>query len=93
MKIHKTSMKIDESKQVILSDLPFPVGQKIQVIIVAEDESEVSLDENAHIDAVMQQYHQAGKLRPFGLCAGDFVVPDDFNDPLPDEILDLFSPQ
>jgi len=93
MKIHKTSMKIDESKQVILSDLPFPVGQKIQVIIVADDESEVSLDENAQIDAVMQQYHQGGKLRPFGLCAGEFVVPDDFNEPLPEEIIDLFYPQ
>lgn len=23
------------------------------------------------------------KLRPFGLCAGEFVVPDDFDDPLP----------
>lgn len=92
MKIHQVSMKIDESKQVILSELPFPVGQKIQVIIVADD-SEVSLDENAQIDAVMQQYHQSGKLRPFGLCAGEFVVPDDFNDPLPDEIIDLFYPQ
>ena len=31
------------------------------------------------------------KQRPFGLCKGDFVVPDDFNEPLPDEILDLFE--
>lgn len=85
-------MQIDESKQVILSELPFPVGQKIQVIIVA-DESGVSLDENAQIDSLMQQYHQAGKLRPFGLCAVEFVVPDDFNQPLPDEIIDLFYPQ
>ncbi len=23
-------------------------------------------------------------LRPFGLCAGEFVVPDDFDDPLPE---------
>lgn len=23
-------------------------------------------------------------LRPYGLCEGEFVVPDDFNDPLPD---------
>jgi hypothetical protein len=22
-------------------------------------------------------------LRPFGLCAGEFTVPDDFDDPLP----------
>jgi antitoxin (DNA-binding transcriptional repressor) of toxin-antitoxin stability system len=25
--------------------------------------------------------------RPFGLCAGAFTVPDDFDAPLPDEIL------
>jgi antitoxin (DNA-binding transcriptional repressor) of toxin-antitoxin stability system len=29
--------------------------------------------------------------RPFGLAAGDFVVPDDFDDPLPDELLDAFE--
>jgi hypothetical protein len=29
--------------------------------------------------------------RPFGLCAGEFVVPDDFNDPLPDDTLDDFE--
>jgi antitoxin (DNA-binding transcriptional repressor) of toxin-antitoxin stability system len=25
--------------------------------------------------------------RPIGLCEGEFVVPDNFNDPLPEEIL------
>ncbi|NJR70799.1 MAG: DUF2281 domain-containing protein [Synechococcales cyanobacterium CRU_2_2] len=29
--------------------------------------------------------------RPFGLCAGEFEVPDDFDAPLPDEILSLFE--
>ena len=29
--------------------------------------------------------------RPFGLCAGEFTVPDDFNDPLPDKILGEFE--
>jgi antitoxin (DNA-binding transcriptional repressor) of toxin-antitoxin stability system len=27
--------------------------------------------------------------RPFGLCAGEFIVPDDFDAPLPD---DVFGP-
>lgn len=31
------------------------------------------------------------QLRPFGLCAGDFSVPDDFDDPLPDGILATFE--
>jgi len=29
--------------------------------------------------------------RPFGLCAGDFVVPDDFDEPLPEDILSAFE--
>lgn len=29
--------------------------------------------------------------RPFGLCAGEFTVPDDFDDPLPEEILRDFE--
>ena len=30
-------------------------------------------------------------LRPFGLCAGEFTVPDDFDAPLPEEILNAFE--
>ncbi|MFN6471842.1 MAG: type II toxin-antitoxin system Phd/YefM family antitoxin [Nostoc sp. SerVER01] len=29
--------------------------------------------------------------RPFGLCAGEFTVPDDFDAPLPEEILNTFE--
>ncbi|MEI2691123.1 MAG: type II toxin-antitoxin system Phd/YefM family antitoxin [Anaerolineae bacterium] len=29
--------------------------------------------------------------RPFGLCTGEFVVPDDFDAPLPPEVLVLFE--
>ena len=29
--------------------------------------------------------------RPFGLCAGEFTVPDDFDVPLPEEILSAFE--
>ncbi|MBZ8179651.1 type II toxin-antitoxin system Phd/YefM family antitoxin [Oscillatoria salina] len=31
------------------------------------------------------------QLRPFGLCAGEFILPDDFNAPLPAEILSEFE--
>ena len=30
-------------------------------------------------------------LRPFGLCAGEFTVPDNFDDPLPGHILQEFK--
>lgn len=29
--------------------------------------------------------------RPFGLCAGEFIVPDDFDEPLPESILQEFE--
>jgi len=31
------------------------------------------------------------RKRPTGLAKGEFVVPDDFNDPLPDDIIDSFD--
>ena len=31
------------------------------------------------------------QLRPFGLCAGEFTVPVDFDAPLPDEVLTEFE--
>ena len=34
---------------------------------------------------------ETAKLRPVGLAEGEFVVPDDFDDPLPDDLLDAFE--
>ncbi len=31
------------------------------------------------------------QLRPFGLCVGQFVVPDDFDNPLPEDMLNAFE--
>lgn len=33
----------------------------------------------------------AKELRPFGLAAGEFIVPTDFDEPLPEEILAAFE--
>jgi len=30
-------------------------------------------------------------IRPFGLCAGEFTVPEDFDAPLPEDILHVFE--
>jgi antitoxin (DNA-binding transcriptional repressor) of toxin-antitoxin stability system len=30
-------------------------------------------------------------LRPFGLCAGEFTVPNDFDAPLPEDLLNAFE--
>lgn len=31
------------------------------------------------------------QLRPFGLCTGEFTVPDNFDDPLPEDVLGTFE--
>ena len=31
------------------------------------------------------------KVRPYGLCDGDFTVPDDFDAPLPEDIIKEFE--
>lgn len=33
----------------------------------------------------------AAARRPFGLCAGQFVVPADFDEPLPEAVLEEFE--
>jgi hypothetical protein len=46
---------------------------------------------NEDIDRIIESYRQQNKPLPIGLAKGEFTVPDDFNEPLPDEILDLFN--
>ncbi|HNL36221.1 MAG TPA: hypothetical protein PKI88_03830 [Agitococcus sp.] len=50
---------------------------------------------------IMQENHAIAELspakntsivqRPFALCQQDFVVPDNFDEPLPNDILDAFE--
>ncbi len=35
----------------------------------------------------------AAEPRPFGLCAGQFTVPADFDEPLPEDVLQEFEGQ
>ncbi len=41
--------------------------------------------------AELRPISSSKQLRPFGLCAGEFTVPDDFDAPLPEEILSAFE--
>jgi antitoxin (DNA-binding transcriptional repressor) of toxin-antitoxin stability system len=41
--------------------------------------------------AEIRPIEAARRPRPFGLAAGSFVVPDDFDDPLPEEVLRDFE--
>ena len=53
-----------------------------QTVVVLRDERPV---------AEIRPLNAATGPRPIGLAAGEFVVPDDFDDPLPNEILDAFE--
>ena len=41
--------------------------------------------------ALLTRIKPKSKKRPLGLLNGKFKIPDDFNAPLPDEILDAFE--
>ena len=38
-----------------------------------------------------ERHGRARSPRPYGLCAGEFQVPDDFDAPLPNSELELFE--
>lgn len=45
----------------------------------------------AEIKPVREFAVGVGEPRPFGLCAGEFVIPDDFDAPLPEDVLQDFE--
>ena len=57
---------------------------------VREGETLVVTDQDQPV-AEIRPIEAIRRPRPFGLAAGSFVVPDDFDDPLPDEILKAFQ--
>jgi len=57
---------------------------------VLEGETLVLTDHDRPV-AEIRPVESVRKPRPFGLAAGTFVVPDDFDDPLPEEILRDFE--
>ena len=72
------------------------VTEKLKLIrILAED---LDTDKNSQLSENLKNQNsptaitkKIKKLRPFGLCAGEFVVPEDFDAPLPEEILNAFE--
>lgn len=43
MNAYKTYITIEDPKQVVLSDLPFQVGQRVEIIVLAEDNPQVTI--------------------------------------------------
>lgn len=57
---------------------------------VLEGETLVVTDDDRPI-AEIRPIERVRRPRPFGLAAGTFTVPDDFDEPLPEEILRDFE--
>ncbi|HYK04565.1 MAG TPA: type II toxin-antitoxin system Phd/YefM family antitoxin [Thermoanaerobaculia bacterium] len=57
---------------------------------VLEGETVVVFEKDRPVAEMRPLARREGK-RPIGLAKGEFVVPDDFNDPLPEDVLELFQ--
>lgn len=57
---------------------------------VLDGETVVVFEKDRPVAEMRPIAKRSGK-RPIGLAKGDFVVPDDFNDPLPEDVLQLFE--
>jgi hypothetical protein len=51
----------------------------------------VILQADKPVAEIKQVRLSAKQFRPFGLCAGEFRTPDDFDAPLPEEIIGQFE--
>ena len=56
-----------------------------------EDGETIVLTAQDRAVAEIRPIKRVQRPRPFGLAAGTFVVPDDFDDPLPEEVLQDFE--
>ena len=60
---------------------------------VAAGESIIITESGNPIAEIKPVSATSPRLRPYGLCAGEFKVPDDFDTPLPEDILNSFEYQ
>ncbi len=58
---------------------------------VREGETLVVIEADEPLAEIRPIARREAGLRPFGLCAGEFTVPDDFDEPLPEEVLQQFE--
>jgi len=76
-------------KQVTVSEL---IGNPADVLSVVRSGEEVAVLENGHqVATILPQTNNLAEARPFGLAKRTFVVPADFNAPLPEETLQEFE--
>ncbi len=75
--------------QVSVDDIKHDLLTYLQ--LVEDGETLVILKTGKPIAEIKPVFSNSMKLRPFGLCAGEFIVPDDFDTPLPEHIIQEFE--
>jgi prevent-host-death family protein len=88
-----TTISLEEMQRDLLSYLwQVEKGETVIVTRAGQPVAEIRpASRPAEDGAPPEESAQEEKLRPIGLAAGEFTVPDDFDDPLPEEILRLFE--
>ncbi len=61
-----------------------------ETVVIIRAEEALAEPSGSYI-AEIRPIANSKKLRPFGLCAGEFTVPDDFDAPLPEDMLGAFE--
>jgi prevent-host-death family protein len=83
-----------------LADNPFMIQVSIDEIKrdfpaylerVEAGETLVIVESGKPVAEIKPILSDSSSLRPFGLCAGKFIVPDDFDEPLPENIINEFE--
>ncbi len=74
-------VSVDEIKRDLLTYLQ----------LVENGETFVIVKTGKPVAEIRPVFSKPKKLRPFGLCAGEFTVPDDFDAPLPENIIQEFE--
>ncbi|HLF90735.1 MAG TPA: hypothetical protein VI451_17445 [Anaerolineales bacterium] len=69
---------VREGKIVPVEKIKLPENARVLVTFLPEEETE-------------HKVAAAHSARPFGLAAGEFIVPDDFDAPLPEDVLKEFE--
>ena len=88
-----TTISLEEMQRDLLCYL-WQVEQGETVIITRAGQPVAEIRPASRPDSADTPHGEAAqneKRRPIGLAAGEFTVPDDFDDPLPEEILRLFE--
>lgn len=72
---------LERDGELLVTGLPCRKGQRVELIVL----SDPAESQGTSVGSRVKQ------RRPFGLCAGEFTTPADFDEPLPESVLQEFE--